>query len=386
MMGEFVNAIFRANSSYELVLLDRLSYADRLLIGSLEDTDDLYGVLRSRQGSALQLRSVSRDMALLLLTLREPGPIPSYLRADLGADFGNAVAKLVLDEVLEIENAGTFVTGAAARNLLFGNATERKCGHIAALSIEALQYGQELDGLTTQELAMRLYFYGRKPVSALWRRGLRSEETIRQYLGQTGGGTARAVLIKNWIEAPIQEDRPYWRMWHPRHGASGAMAARYKLYISSDLASLPDVFQAVAASLASAPGVRGFKVARDAYSLSRPDNLVAYFSRLEDLSSSAARLASQLAGCRGQGVPFTAEVTRDGLMSWGIDPPEHRFRRAGSWRLWVADRLAEYLLAAKTAGDAEPWRFALNRLSADGIDTDTWIPTGLFWSRSMATA
>jgi hypothetical protein len=385
-MGESVNAIFRANSSYELVLLDRLSHADRLLIGSLEDADDLYGVLRPRQGSALQLRSVSRDTALLLLTLREPGPIPAYLRADLGPDFGNAVAKLVLDEVLEVENAGTFVSGAAARNLLFGDATERKRGHIAALSIEALQYGQELDGLTTQDLAMRLYFYGRKPVTALWRRGLRDEETVRQYLGQIGDGTARAVLAKSWIEAPIQEDRRYWRMWHPRHGASGTTAAGYKLYISANLASLPDVFQAVAASLTGAPGVRGFKVARDVYSLCRPDNLVAYFSRLEDLSSSAAYLGSQLAGCQGQGVPFTAEVTRDGLMSWGIDPPERRSQGAGSWRLWVADRLAEYLLAAKTGGDAEPWRFALNRLSADGIDTNTWIPTGRSWSHSRATA
>lgn len=386
-MPEFVDAIFRTNPAYDLVLLDRLSPADRLLISSLEDTEDLYGVLRPRGASRLPLRSVSRDAALLLLTLKEPGPLPAFFRTDRGENFRTAAAKLVLDEVLEVENSGSFVTGAAANKLLFGVAPDRQCGCIAALSIEALQYGQALEGLTAQELAKRLYFYGRKPLSSLWRRGLTSDEAIRQYLGQIGDGAARGLLAASWREAPLQEDRPYWRMWHPRYGASGTMTAGYKLYVSADCASLPRVFQAVAASLAGAPGVRGFKVARDASSLCRPDNLVAYFSRLEDLSDSAARLESRLSGCVGQGVPFTAEVrAADGLMSWGIDPPEHPTRRARSWRLWLVDRLAEYLLAAKAAGDAEPWRFALDRLNVDGVDTNTWVPTGRSWGRSMASA
>jgi hypothetical protein len=385
MMRQFANTIFRTNPSYELVLIDRLAQEDRDLIDTGEDLDDLYGVLRPCRGSPLKVRSASRETALLLLTLRDPGPIPAYLKKDLGADYRSVVARLVLDEILEVEEAGSFVSGTAARNLVLAEAPNQEGGRLAELSIEALKYGQALEGLTTQELARRLYFYGREPVSSLERRGLASEESIREYLGQIGDGAAPSRLNANWIEAPKQEDRPWWRMWHPRHSALGLKAAGYKLYISADYASLPAVFLAFAEALAEGPGVRGFKVARDVSSLCRPDNVIAYFSRLEDLSSGAARIKDYLSGCKARGVPFTAEVTRDGLMSWGIDPPECHSPHASSWRLWVVDRLAEYLLAAKTAGDAEPWRFALDRLSIDGVETGTWVPTNRNGARLMTT-
>ena len=384
-MREFADTIFRANSSYQLVLLDRLSHIERKMIGGLEDADDLYGVLRPCQGSQLELRSASRDTALLLLTLKDPGPIPEYLRADLGANFSSVITKLVLDEVLEVQHGGSFVSGVNARNLVLASTTERECGRIAELSIEALQYGQALEGLTAQDLALRLYFYGRKPVSSLWLRRLASEESIRRYLGLIVDGAAQVVLDTSWTEVGNQDERSYWRMWHPRRGGSGSKTAGYKLYVSVDCASLPDVLPAVAESLAYARGVRGFKIGRDVFGLCRPDNFVAYFSRLEDLRIAASRIESRLAGCKVQGVPFTAEVTRDGMMSWGIDPPpECQSPQGRSWRFWVVDRLAQYLLAAKAADVAEPWRFALDRLSVDGIDTNTWVPMSRIWNHSMA--
>jgi hypothetical protein len=383
-MREFANTIFRANPSYELVLIDRLAQEDRNLIDTGEDVDDLYGVLRPCQGSPLKMRSASRDTALLLLTLRDPGPIPAYLKKELGADYQSVVTRLVLDEILQVEEAGSFVSGTAARNLVLTEAPNREGGRLAELSIEALKYGQVLEGLTTQELARRLYFYGREPVSSLRRRGLASEKSIREYLGQIGVEAAPSRLHANWIEAPKEERRPWWRMWHPRHSALGLKAADYKLYISADCATLPAVFSAVVEALAEGPGVRGFKVARDVSSLCRPDNLIAYFSRLEDLSSGAVRIRAHLTDCKARGVPFTAEVTRDGLMSWGIDPPDCHSPHGSSWRLWVVNRLAEYLLAAKTAGEAEPWRFALDRLSVDGVETGTWVPRSRNGARLIA--
>src|SRR3979409_2510689 len=115
MMRQFANTIFRTNPSYELVLIDRLAQEDRDLIDTGEDLDDLYGVLRPCRGSPLKVRSASRATALLLLTLRDPGPIPAYLKKDLGADYRSVVARLVLDEILEVEKAGSFVSGTAAR-------------------------------------------------------------------------------------------------------------------------------------------------------------------------------------------------------------------------------------------------------------------------------
>jgi hypothetical protein len=42
-------------------------------------------------------------------------------------------------------------------------------------------------------------------------------------------------------------------------------------------------------------------------------------------------------------------------------------------------RLARDLLAARQAAAPEPWRFALDRLRLEGVDTETWTPGALLW-------
>jgi hypothetical protein len=94
-----------------------------------------------------------------------------------------------------------------------------------------------------------------------------------------------------------------------------------------------------------------------------------------------------------QGVPFTSEIAGDGLLSWGMDPPSSEWtalaKGAESWRLWLTHRLARALLSARGAAVAdtgetaeiEPWRFALERVRLEGIDTDSWTPGGGLWRR-----
>jgi hypothetical protein len=93
-MLEVENALFRANPSYHLVQLDRLSYADRNLLDTLDETA-LYGLLQPSQGSSLKPRSVSRDTALLLFTLMKPGRIPSYLKTNRVRQQGNCWSILI---------------------------------------------------------------------------------------------------------------------------------------------------------------------------------------------------------------------------------------------------------------------------------------------------
>ena len=117
----------------------------------------------------------------------------------------------------------------------------------------------------------------------------------------------------------------------------------------------------------------------------RPDKLVAYFGSFEQLSLAAEQLARSLDGCPVHGVPFTAALTADGLLSWGLDPPAGErllpWQTGESWRVWVAHRLAIALLAARGAGATaiEPWHFALERLALEGIDTGTWTPSAALW-------
>ena len=74
------------------------------------------------------------------------------------------------------------------------------------------------------------------------------------------------------------------------------------------------------------------------------------------------------------GVPFTAVISADGLLSWAADPMWWIGGRA-SWRGWLTARLAEYMVAARRTGctDVETGRYALQRLRLDGVNTDTWM-------------
>jgi hypothetical protein len=162
----------------------------------------------------------------------------------------------------------------------------------------------------------------------------------------------------------------------------------YKLYVSPAFDDLPAAFEAVADLLAFSPGVLGFKVGRSLADLCRPDKLVVYFTRQEDLQQGASALRDRLAGYAAHGVPFTAAVTLDGMLSWGVDPPRSLagLTAEGSWRQWVTGRLADYIFAAVGADmlPVEPWQFALERLQLDGVDTETWIPSSRLWDDMLS--
>jgi hypothetical protein len=85
-------------------------------------------------------------------------------------------------------------------------------------------------------------------------------------------------------------------------------------------------------------------------------------------------------------VPFTAALTGDGLLSWGMDPPHSDqipgWRGVVSWRLWVTNQLARAMLRARvlTGGGMEPWQAALLRLRLAGVRTQTWLPDQTIWT------
>jgi hypothetical protein len=380
-------AILRANPGYELVLLDRLSEADR---DALEGEHELYGVLRSRAGADLQPRTAAADTALLFLTLTQAARLPSYVRTRLGASTERAIARLVLDGVLEIEHNGELLSGVQASEALLGDGSSGGQGRIGELSLAALRYGQQLAalGVVQMPLASRLYGYGRRPITAALRERLPSLAAIEEHLGIDAQGDSRALLDADWIEVAPEPGatQRYWRTWHARWapGGDGRWDGGYKLYVSPSLYALGDALASVAGSLAGAHGVRAFKVAERLDGLCRPDKLVVYFDRLEDLQAGAFRLREALAGAPAHGVPFTAAITSDGLLSWGADPPLLDGERA-SWRQWVTERLAEYLEAA-CGSEIEPWQFALRRLRLAGIDPDGWVATNGMWEQALASA
>jgi hypothetical protein len=388
--GAIATGIFRANPDYELVLLDRLVDVHRKLLAGL-DSEDLYGVLRPRAGVALEPRSASTDTALLFLTLAEPAELPGYVRKRLGDNLERTIARLVVDQVIEIEHDGRFVSGSRAVDLVLAERSAGGRGRIAELSIAALRYGQEL-ALPVDELTLRLYNYGRRPASAVLTSKLPGPHAVDVHLGLAPDGAAAKLLATGWLETTTPDARPFWRSWRARSALaaeSGLSDAGYKLYVSPTLEALPRAVEAVASSFPGR-GAKAFKVGSGLGGLCRPDKLVVYFDRLDDLRDAATTLDEKLQGCAAHGVPFTASIDKAGLLSWGADPPTLGFDTGGvtSWRLWVCERLADYLSTAiaDRSDGIEPWQFALERLRLAGIDTDTWVPASGMWREAREHA
>lgn len=383
-------AKLRANPAYELVLYDRLPAAQQQVLHGIQDDPEFYGILRPYQVNGLSVKSVNQDTALLFLTLQVPGRLPGYVQAALGSAAVPAVAELLLDGILEIEHDGQFISGAAAYGVIYGTQVNGPAqGANARLSLEAIQYAQALGIQDTMKLSARMYFYNRLPVSPRWRQQLPSSQAVFEHLGIAEGGRARHTLDRHWSVVPLEPPNDGWSMWRlrPANGKPRKARLAYKLYVSPDVAHLHEIFQAVLTALTELE-TPCFKIGNDVYGLFRPDKFVAYFTTEEAMQAVAERLARALDGCPAHGVPFTAGLTNDGLLSWGMDPPTPKgailWQERESWRLWVTNRLAVALLAAKAAPTAtmEPWQFALERLRLDGVDPATWTPMETIWQGS----
>jgi hypothetical protein len=376
---EIGEAVFRANPNYELVQFDRLGEADRLRIDQ-SALRGAYGLLLPRRGSACDPLSVSNDAALLFFSLMEPGPLPGFALARV--DDAAQITRLVADGVVEVLHEGTFVSGPQGAELLC-----RVPPRVANISAVALQYGQALGPMGKSELASRLYFYGRVPVSPALASRFPDEVSIDHYLGISPGGPIARALGARWQEVPTTpEARRYWRQWLTLDAE--ASATKYKLYVSPALDQLPEALAASASLLPSVRGVTGFKLGAGLGGMCRPDKLIIYLKEMEDVAELAARLKQALGQCRAHEPPFTASITEDGLLTWGADPPGARGETKMSWRMWIAERLAAYLAAARDAPlqALEPWQYALERLKLSGIDTTTWTPARDRWSETLATA
>ena len=375
---EVTEAEYRAGSTYRFVPVGRLTAEQQVTVGNLADDPEIYAVLIPLSAGAQTVKAIDQQTALVYLTLRDPGPLPSSMRAAFSDEPHAAIARLVLDGVLEIRNGDDFVSGPEAAALLTVDIKPgAPRGRLAQLSVQALRYGQHLDIENVQTLAGRLYAFNRQALTPAWSQRLPTREATAGYLGLADNDSVR-LPSPGWV-AQHATTMSSWLAWR-----SSASAIRdvespgYKLYVSPQPSAVAESLR-ITAEVVRKRGAHALKVGADIHGLLRPDKLVAYFASFENLGEAAASLAPRLAGMPAHGVPFTAEITTDGVLSWGVDPPRQERELAWtgeSWRLWVAGQLASALVAAKTASNiVEPWRYALERIALEGIDPSTWVPS-----------
>src|SRR5207244_9262585 len=87
---------FRLSARHSVVLFDRLPASQRERLAALRRDPEFFGVIMSRDGvSPATMIAASRDVALLLFTLRAPGPLPSYITDAANPDIQRTIDKLI---------------------------------------------------------------------------------------------------------------------------------------------------------------------------------------------------------------------------------------------------------------------------------------------------
>jgi hypothetical protein len=374
---------FRSTESLELKRLDDLTPEQKEPFKELEADSDFYGLLVPRPGVALNVKSVGSQTAALFRDLAQPTRLDAAVTSD--DEYRNDLVDLVLDGVLEIESDDGFVSGADAFPVFYPDTptlgTETA---IARLSREALQHAEDLDTSDAAALTNALYAYNRIPITRYWQSRFPNRDAVLALLG-ADTAPLKTLLERFWTMTP-PDAGGFWISWRSTmHRPHAPGDATYKLYVSPRPEHIREAFHALVRVLAEIPGSQ-FKIGPDASGLLRPDKLVAYFPNRAELDGALSALHTELAGCPAHGIPFTAGIADDGLLSWGMDPPDSEralsWQQRESWRLWIAMRLGAAIAIAKRSTHArvEPWRFAVERVRRYGVDVETWTPTTIWRS------
>lgn len=372
------SARVRAAACFRFVPIEAVSALDR---GNLPDAgaeSGWAGALAPDGSGWRRAHLITRETVDLLASLRRAPALPA------GFDPA-AIARLVLDGILEIEREGEFLSGPAAHSVFFRAEAPVPVGPLGQLSLDALQYAAVLGTAKPLVLAQCLYRYNTLPASPQWRRRLPDAPAVARLLddAQLPGVRRGRSAWTRWVS---EDKGPVWEVWERTNAAIPPPGApTYKLYLTPPVEAIAEARRAVLELAGTRGAPFAMKLGGDLLTLLRSEKLVAYYTTLDELREGAARLRSALGGLPGQGVPFTAELGAGRLLSWGADPgdlaePPGPLRQT-SWRRWITARLATALGTALAAGTPVPaWQYALDRVSLDDVDPQSWTPPAWFWN------
>ena len=236
-----IGAWYRAAPHFRIVAPRDLprAVASRFLL--LDNAPDAPAVLPPGDRTAGGARALTTGTASLFRSLSVPRPL------DAGEGGGSrAIARLVLDGILEVEHEGEFVSGPAAHPAWFDGVPPCAASRHAALSHAAVRHGEGL-GLSGVELQHRLYQFNSRPATPEWRQRLAGDPAVVAYL-RAADSPPRGLT--HTIELA-------WHYWRRRRGyrESGRRAPSLKLYVSAGIEGLPDALHSTLMLLQSVSGM-----------------------------------------------------------------------------------------------------------------------------------
>ncbi len=337
-----------------------------------------YGFLIPTKKDDLVSKAVNEDVWRLLTTFRSPRTARGAGLAT--SDHEQFVAKQLIDKVLEVRCESGFESGVEALRATSGEKDVPARSRIELLSRRAIELAYASGMNDPGLLAARLYCYNRSPLSSKWRERLPDQAAVFDFLRLRADGSWPGMPR---TISPLRNE--YWHRWEVRGAPRlSTRAPIYKVYLSPLIENAGAVLHHALTELPSA-GAGQLKVGRLVAGLLRPDKIVVYFAISKDAEIFARRLAAGAPG-RAHGVPFTCQVGATGLVSLGVDPPELKRKSSdddgGSWRSWVAHRIARAIVTVRREAPAEPIAGVFSAVRAAGIDTERWLPASDHWDFS----
>lgn len=375
---------FRFSPLWTISQFDSLSSHLRDLVRDADTGQGHFGFLVPCDSSSRDtLKAVDHQIALLLLSVREPGRLPSSLLRNGGERLNRIIGQLVLDGVLEVESQGKYVSGPVGYQSITGshqvleNESFRE-----SLSVRAVRHAARFPIEDPLLLSARLYFFNRSPITPRLLEKYPDEDAVAgcswvqeaaNYLSESGFSESRGKTASS----------QGWRFFRRLNRPALPVHPRWKLYFSPSWNATPDGLVEIAKSIHKTNAL-AIKFGRTIGEFLRPDKILLYFGSQWETDEACLNLASAFPDDIAQGVPFAESVAKGGLFAKGLDPEDARpltWLPSESWRSRITNRLAVSLLHARTTklDGIVDWEFALMRVREEGINPETWRPveTGL---------
>lgn len=363
-LDELLPYAVRTVRALELIDLSGSSVKD-VYAGQCEDLERPHLV----KNRSIQTKIVDKYVASILKRLHSTELLCDVVNESVEYEL-TSVVELIFEGLLEVEIKGEFRTGpSVARYLDLPKLDLYSDSPTNMISIDALKYAAKLGQSDAACLAARLYFYNRVPFDRTLFSAFGTPDKVLSYLG-FDEPSARLIL-RDWRHSR-SGNGDGWHYWKHRNRAASSGNSRNKIYIAARFDVLPDAIRMVLPLLETL-AVSMFKLPVDAVGLLRPDKFLLYFSNEYERRAAAEQLYPVLCGLPVQVVPFTAASSKNGILSWGVDPPP-RAATPTSWRLWLCEVLARSIVEGAVAevSSADLVPYALLRAALEGVDVATW--------------
>lgn len=373
----------RSSRCYRFRPFSNLAPAEQDLLRNITNDRAYFGILEAGQAGGLSVKAISQKTAEIFQTLHTPRKVSEAFPEIEPSLRDEIVANLVFDNVVELSDSGKYVSGLPSYELIVRNdcdLTGEDC--LSMLSLDAIHHCSRLAVPNAIDLAWKLYFYNRLPVTPKWAARWPNYHAVLRLICLSN------EEVNSQLEAKYQSITEYperigWLAWVARERLvqESPEDGIYKLYISPEPEDIRTAFNETARLLPES-NARGFKVGMNSYGLMRPDKFIVYFDQSHALQAFVDAVRVKLAAIRPHGVPFTAQLDDSGLLSWGVDPKNSShlaWHSDDSWRIWICNRLASALIDAGRHGMAPSLavRYSLARLWLSGVDPRVWIKRSL---------